>query len=154
MSLTPTNNAYSDAFRTVFGTDIGTSGPEFTLLYFSAHWCNPCRRFTPFLSEMYSYWVDNGQPIEVIFVSSDRSESQFEHYSATMPWQALPYGERKLADRLKTGYGVRSIPSLLVFDKNGQLVSKNGRQDVQNHRGGVMEYWRSIKGGMDRNPLQ
>merc|ERR1712224_750716 len=45
------------------------SGRRAVLVYFSAHWCPPCRGFTPVLSKAYSAY-DQGD-VEVVFVSSD-----------------------------------------------------------------------------------
>lgn len=60
------------------------------LLYFSAHWCPPCRAFTPVLAEGYRRtWKEKG--IEFVFVSSDKSEAEFKEYFATMPWLAVYY---------------------------------------------------------------
>ena len=49
-------------------------------LYFSAHWCAPCRAFTPALAETYLELKGQGRDFEVIFVSSDKSQSQFDEY--------------------------------------------------------------------------
>lgn len=139
------NNSYSAIFRTVFGTDVGTSVPEFTLVYVSAHWCTPCRRFTPLLRDFYNLWQEETKEnIEVIFVSSDRDQNQFDEYSATMPWQALPFQERKLVDQFKREYNVGSIPSLLVFDRNGRLISRKGRFEVRDKGSNVISHWRQL----------
>merc|ERR1712243_152859 len=29
--------------------------------YFSAHWCPPCRKFTPVLADLYKKWNANGK---------------------------------------------------------------------------------------------
>merc|ERR1719495_1556006 len=39
-------------------------------LYFSAHWCPPCRGFTPKLAETYKKLKEQGQNFEIVFVSS------------------------------------------------------------------------------------
>ncbi|XP_052128314.1 nucleoredoxin-like [Frankliniella occidentalis] len=44
-------------------------------VYFSAHWCPPCKAFTPQLVRTYNAVRERGISFEVIFVSSDRSVS-------------------------------------------------------------------------------
>lgn len=51
---------------------------KYVLLYFSAHWCPPCRAFTPVLKQTYGALRAQGKPLEVVFVSSDSSKAQFE----------------------------------------------------------------------------
>lgn len=59
-------------------------------IYFSAHWCPPCRGFTPMLAEFYNKH-HKSQNFEVIFVSSDQDEESFNQYYAEMPWLALSF---------------------------------------------------------------
>ena len=79
-------------------------------IYFSAHWCGPCRGFTPKLAEAYKGLVAAGKSLEIVFVSSDRDEKSFEEYYAEQPWLALPYSERSLKAKLSKKYKVRGIP--------------------------------------------
>lgn len=51
---------------------------KYVLLYFSAHWCPPCRAFTPILKQTYATLRAQGKPLEVVFVSSDSSKAEFE----------------------------------------------------------------------------
>jgi len=51
---------------------------ELVLYYFSAHWCPPCRRFTPMLAEFYKEASQLG--VEVVFVSGDQSEDAMISY--------------------------------------------------------------------------
>jgi len=97
---------------------------KYVLVYFSAHWCGPCRAFTP---DLVSFYNQNAtKPIEVIFVSSDRSESDMKSYmkEASMPWLAARYksnGHAFLRDKF-SGSG---IPCLVLLDENGEIVSNS-----------------------------
>jgi len=58
-------------------------------LYFSAHWCPPCRGFTPQLATWYK---DNlkAKGMEIIFVSSDRDADGFKSYFASSHGSRCP----------------------------------------------------------------
>ena len=58
--------------------------------YFSAHWCPPCRAFTPKLAEIYKEAQAISKSFRIVFVSSDRDEDSFKEYRSTMPWPAVP----------------------------------------------------------------
>lgn len=102
-------------------------------LYFSAHWCGPCRSFTPVLKGMFNDLKSQG--IEIVFVSSDQNEVEFAKYYGEMPWLALPFDERELKDDLSEQFRIQGIPSLIVLDgKTGAIISDDGRRDVMQHR--------------------
>ena len=84
------------------------------LLYFSAHWCPPCRGFTPALCKWYE--AHRAEGIEVVFISGDRSDEQFSEYYGEMPFCALPFEDRALQEALSEKYGVEGIPALMVLD--------------------------------------
>merc|ERR1712178_148239 len=69
------------------------SDKKYVLLYFSAHWCPPCRGFTPVLVEWYKEAKAAGHDVEVIFVSSDQNEDQWKNYWNSMPWLSVKYGD-------------------------------------------------------------
>lgn len=69
-------------------------------LYFSAHWCPPCRKFTPVLATAYLSSRDGNtndndattttaDEIEVIFISLDSVKSEYDAYRNTMPWLSV-----------------------------------------------------------------
>ena len=71
-------------------------------LYFSAHWCPPCRGFTPKLAEWYNDFKksDKAAEMEMIFVSSDKDDASFKEYYGEMPWHALPFADRERKVRI------------------------------------------------------
>ncbi len=100
-------------------------------IYFSAHWCSPCRSFTPNLVKFHKKMTQQGKPFEIVFVSSDRSQSKMYSYmkETDMPWLALPFGDDHKKD-LAEKFNVRGIPKLVIIDPNGELITENGKKDV------------------------
>ena len=94
--------------------------------YFSAHWCAPCRKFTPQLVEYYNRVAPQHPEFEVIFYSFDKSATAMEAYmrETNMPWPAIDY--QKLANKevLKKSAG-DGIPSLILVDETGKLISSS-----------------------------
>lgn len=80
-------------------TDLALADCDAVGLYFSAHWCGPCRGFTPKLVETYNTMKDAGKKFEIVFASSDRDEAAFDEYFGEMPWLALPYDDAGKASK-------------------------------------------------------
>jgi nucleoredoxin len=108
------------------------SGCEYLMIYFSAHWCPPCRRFTPELQEFYSALKakDGAPKFELVFVSSDKSENQFQEYYNEMKSLALPYANRDTKTALSRKFKVSGIPMLVVIDSKGDLITSDARSNV------------------------
>jgi nucleoredoxin len=107
---------------------------DVVMIYFSAHWCPPCRGFTPTLASAYTSKTNPNSYI--IFASSDQDSSAFDSYYSSMPWLAIPYSSRSIKDKLSELYGVRGIPTLVVLDKNGKVITKEGRSEFGKYLGG------------------
>lgn len=89
---------------------------KYVLLYFSAHWCPPCRGFTPQLVAFYHKLKEaKGDSFELIFVSSDKNREAFNEYFNEMPWFAVPYELRELKDDLSEHLDVNGIPTLALL---------------------------------------
>ena len=79
---------------------------------------------------------------ELVFASSDKDEGQFKEYYGTMPWLALPFSDRDRKNQLSKLYKVSGIPSLVVVDQEGNLVTSEGRNGVDSDPEGVDFPWR------------
>ena len=88
-------------------------------LYFSAHWCGPCRKFTPQLVEFYNRVAPQSSSSEITFASCDTLALQLGNLHAR--------GSDAVAgsDRLRSGLtgsaglsqpGGDGIPSLVLLD--------------------------------------
>jgi len=93
-------------------------------LYFSAHWCAPCRKFTPELVDYYNRVATQHPEFEIVFVSFDKSQFAMETYmrEANMPWPAVDFPKigGKEAIRKYAGDG---IPCLVLVDATGKVIS-------------------------------
>jgi nucleoredoxin len=94
--------------------------------YFSAHWCGPCRKFTPQLVEYYNRVVAEHPEFEIVFYSHDRSPADFESYvrEANMPWPAIDFAKLKGKEALTKNAG-NGIPSLVLVDASGNVISSS-----------------------------
>ncbi|XP_058194947.1 probable nucleoredoxin 1 [Rhododendron vialii] len=102
------------------------------LLYFSAHWCPPCRAFTPKLVEIYHQIKAKDDAFELIFISSDRDQTSFEEYFSQMPWLAIPFEDdrKEYLDRI---FKVQGIPMLVAIGPTGRTVTTEARAVVMSH---------------------
>ena len=107
--------------------------------YFSAHWCPPCRGFTP---NLVKFRDSNNEEFEVVFVSSDKSpEAQMGYMKETgMKWYTLPHRSSD-ANALSQKFGIRGIPALIIVSPDGKTITKEGRRDVSSNPGGAIENW-------------
>lgn len=102
-------------------------------LYFSAHWCGPCRQFTPYLKQVYNEWKKQKYDIEIIFISGDRDSNAFLSYFQNDhgSWLAVPFNSQK-RQSINQHFQVRGIPSLIFVDCHGNIINKDGRGLIQN----------------------
>ncbi len=105
-------------------TETELASKEYLVIYYSAGWCGPCHRFTPELVKWYTRNQSKKDKFEIIFVSSDKSDKDFEAYMAEyrMPWPALDFqsASTNRPKRLSRGSG---IPCLLVIDRHGNVLA-------------------------------
>jgi nucleoredoxin len=95
---------------------------DYRILYFSAHWCPPCRTFTPKFVEWYQ---DKAKQLgaEVLLVSSDKNVDKMQEYLAwgNMPWGGIWKGS-KTGQHLSQ-YAGKGIPCVVVFNKQGVVIA-------------------------------
>lgn len=107
--------------------------------YFSAHWCPPCRAFTPTLVKLRDA---NKENFEVVFVSADRSPQAQMAYmeEADMKWVTVEHRSAE-ANALGQKFKIRGYPTLIVVSPEGKTVSTNGWREVMANPKGALDSW-------------
>ena len=121
-------------------------------LYFSAHWCPPCRQFTPKLVKFRDKLASDNKNFEIVFISSDRTADDMAGYmnDTNMKWLALPFGspfKKKAASK----YGITGIPTLIILGTDGKTITANGRGDVTRHPENAFNMWVETQKTKDNN---
>jgi len=116
------------------------SGKKAIALYFSGHWCPPCRGFTPKLADWYKADLKE-KGLEIVFVSSDRDQAAFDEYYGEHPWLALPFEQREQKTLLSKKFKVQGIPSVVIVDASGELITKDGREAICSDPTGLKLPW-------------
>ena len=105
---------------------------DIVMLYASAHWCPPCKKYTPDLVKFYNNArsIHKTDPkrttsIEIVFVSADHDINGFRNYYSSMPWLAVPY-DADTRERVLSWMKVSGVPMLMVLDgKTGKVLEQN-----------------------------
>ncbi|KAF9617883.1 hypothetical protein IFM89_039102 [Coptis chinensis] len=109
----------------LFGKTVG--------LFFGAHWCPPSRVFTTQLAEAYNELnIIQNRRFEIVFVSTDRDQDEFDINISSMPWLAIPY-EDKARQVLSRIFSVKGIPALIILGPDGKTLSTNARAMISSY---------------------
>lgn len=136
------------------GQAVPVQAGEVVAFYFSAHWCPPCRQFTPVLKQVHAHAMEpTGHPrytstppkrLHVIFVSSDKSDGEMQAYlkEAHGPWSHVAFGCPGI-QALSQHFRVQGIPALHVCSPDGRSVIQDARMEVM-QAGGAAESARAL----------
>jgi nucleoredoxin len=110
----------------VHADETALANKKLIAFYFSAHWCGPCRKFTPQLVDYYNRVASQHPEFEIVFYSFDKSPFAFETYmrEANMPWLAIDYAKVKGKEAIAKNAG-GGIPSLVLVDSAGNVISSS-----------------------------
>ena len=100
-------------------------------LLFSGKWCYWCRDFRPKLAKVYNSYKGTELEFEILFCSSDQSSQEMEDFYLEMPWIALDWKYQDIKERLEEEFGVQGIPSLIFFDSEGTILTKDGCHPIR-----------------------
>jgi peroxiredoxin len=90
------------------------------LLEFWATWCPPCRASIPGLEKIHKAYKEKG--LVVLAVSMD--EGDWPSVKSFMKDYGITYTVLKGTDEVASQYHVRTIPMLLILDKEGRISKR------------------------------
>lgn len=95
-------------------------GTRLTVIDFWATWCQPCVRSIPLLSDMSEEFADQGVNFLGVSIDGPRSQSKVKPFILSM---GVTYPIiRDVNSELMSELGVSAVPTLLVYDVDGELV--------------------------------
>jgi peroxiredoxin len=90
------------------------------LLDFWATWCAPCRMAIPHLNTLYR--THRERELEIIGLSLDKgSPEMLKRFSVSM---AIEYTIVMADDKVVKDYGISSIPTTYLIDRDGSITNK------------------------------
>jgi peroxiredoxin len=118
--------------KSVDGEDVALSSfrGKYVLVDFWASWCGPCRQENPNVVKAYNAF--NAKGFEVLSVSVDRDQEAWKKAIEEdgLTWTQVHADE---ASGVAQTYGIQSIPSTFLLDKEGKIVAKNLRgEELEN----------------------
>lgn len=116
-------------------------------LYFSASWCQPCLSLTPKLIKLYHEVNFDQKELEILFVSSDRTSSQYNTFFSEMPWLAVPFEDIPTKMKLKRKYQLEELPTLILINGKGDVLKEEIDRDLiekNKSSSDVIAKWRQI----------
>lgn len=117
---------------------------DIVLLFASASWCPPCRQFFPTLVEFYNQVNHNQKRLEIVWLSRDRSQEDFDSIRKQIPWVAVPYDPDKIAAILER-YDIDVIPKLYLINRDGSIAHTECRQDIVAKGPTTLNDWISMR---------
>lgn len=127
----PNFSATTPDGRTVSLADF--HGQKNIVVAFWASWCGPCRLEMPDLARFYKRHHTDSSDFEVLAVSIDHEPKDAEEFAAgqKLRFPVLLDSNERMAD----DYGVYSIPTMFVINKNGKITyGHSGYSDAMEYR--------------------
>ena len=125
-------------------------GKVICLLY-GAAWSPPFIEFLETFKSFYAELVKDEAPLEVIYVSFDRTTEEMTELMSGLPvrWVGIPHGN-SMINYLKLKYSIVVIPKLVVVRDSGVLITDKGVKDVKRKTKRCFTDWYNVA---NNNPV-
>lgn len=100
---------------------------QIVLLDFWASWCGPCRRENPNVVKTYNEYKDQGFTVYSVSLDNNRQKWLGAIEKDGLTWNSHVSDLRGWKSAGAALYGVKSIPSTFLLDREGVIIAKNLR---------------------------
>ncbi len=109
--------------------DLAKLKGKVVLVDFWATWCGPCVGEIPHVKEAYTKFHDQG--FEIVGISFDMEKAALEKFvkARELPWPQY-FDGKGWQNQFGERYGIHSIPTMWLVDRNGNVVDTNARNDL------------------------
>jgi len=124
--LTSVGNAISVEGRTIDGksASLASSRGKYTLVDYWATWCEPCKQEHATLRQLQAKYGAKGFALIGVNLDSDRQDAVKYLAKNRLPWPQL-FEKGGMESRLATEMGILTLPTKILVDENGKVVSRN-----------------------------
>lgn len=97
------------------------------IVHYWATWCEPCKQDMKLLSRLQGRYKREGLTLVGINVDARRSDAEAFLQESRLPWLQLFEEGGLESSRLSKAFGVQTLPTMMLIDKDGTVVRHNIR---------------------------
>ncbi|CAF1421562.1 unnamed protein product [Rotaria sordida] len=111
-------------------------------LYFSSHRWPYCQEFTLKLAQVYrNVYNEINEKFEIIFISRDKCQTEFNESFKEMPWKAIPFQDGKRLETLYKNFKICGSPSLIILSSSGEIITSEGSLEFSIKSDSILFLW-------------
>lgn len=101
------------------------AGGKYIGIYVGAEWASTCAPFVANLKRVHDKVNEKSMlpVLEVVYVSADKTQEQFDGFMRECPWVAVPFSELKLRKKIMSIYKAATLPKFILLSPSGKVLT-------------------------------